>query len=101
MKRMIQYKVKADASAENERLVKAVFEELGRVRPKGFRYVTVRQDDGVSFVHVATYDEGVDSSVLTTLPSFKAFVAGIRERCETLPATTELQEIGSYGFAGS
>jgi len=53
----------AEASAENERLVKAVFEELSRVRPKGFRYATMRQDDGVSFVHVANYDEGAGSPV--------------------------------------
>jgi hypothetical protein len=35
---------------------------------------------------------------LTELSAFRAFTAGIRERCEDLPVTTELEEIGSYGF---
>jgi hypothetical protein len=34
------------------------------------------------------------------LPEFKAFTAGIKERCEELPVSTEWTEIGSYDGAG-
>ena len=50
---MVRYKVKPDRVAENEALVRAVYDELARTQPDGLRYATFRLDDGVSFVHVA------------------------------------------------
>lgn len=99
MKRMVQYKVKPEQVAENERYVRAVYEELHRVRPPGLRYATLRLPDGQSFIHLVS-SEAADGAAnpLTALPSFKAFLAGLRERCETPPATTDLEQIGSYGF---
>jgi hypothetical protein len=101
MKRMVQYKVKADQVAENERYVRAVYEELQRVKPPGLRYATFRLEDGVSFVHIASHEAADGGNPLTALPAFKAFTAGIRERCEVPPVTVELKEIGSYGFFGA
>lgn len=98
MKRMIRYRLKADRVAENERLAAAVYEELRRVSPAGLRYATFRLDDGVSFVHLVSYEESTATDALTSLASFKAFTAGVRDRCEDPPVTTELKEIGSYGF---
>ena len=101
MKHMVSYKLEADRVAENERLVVAVFEALEQARPAGLRYATFRQADGVSFVHIVSHDEPDGSNALTALPAFKAFAAGIKERCEKPPARVELTEIGSYGFFGS
>ena len=98
MKRMIRYRLKADRVAENERLAAAVYEELRRIRPAGLRYATFRLDDGVSFVHLVSYEEDTATDALTSLASFKSFTAGVRDRCEDPPVTTELKEIGSYGF---
>jgi hypothetical protein len=98
MKRMIRYKLKPDRVAENEALVRAVYEELHRRQPPGVRYATFRLEDGLSFIHVVAHEAADGSNALTSLPSFKAFLAGIRERCDEAPATTELKEIGSYGF---
>jgi hypothetical protein len=95
---MVRYKLKSDRVAENEKLVRAVYEALHRLRPPGLRYATFRLDDGLSFVHIVAHAAGGDSSALSSLPAFQAFVAGIRERCDEPPVTTELQEIGSYGF---
>ena len=55
---MVRYKVKPDRVAENEELVRAVYDELERVAPAGLRYATFRLDDGVSFVHLAIVDRG-------------------------------------------
>ncbi|MGK6307574.1 hypothetical protein [Variovorax sp. DT-64] len=98
MKRMVQYKVKPERVAENERYVRAVYEELHRVRPVGLRYATFRLPDGQSFIHLVSNEAPDGANPLTALPDFKAFLAELRERCETPPATTDLEEIGSYGF---
>lgn len=94
MKRvMVRYKVKPDRVEENEALVRAVYEELGRVEPAGLRYATFALEDGVSFVHLAETEEG---NPLVELEAFKRFQEGIRERCDEPPVATEIREIGSF-----
>jgi hypothetical protein len=100
MMHMVSYTLKADRVAENERYVAAVYEALKQARPVGLRYATFRQGDGVSFIHIVSHEEADGSNALTALPAFKAFSAGVKERCETLPVRVELTEIGSYGFFG-
>lgn len=92
---MVRYQVRPDAAAENERLIKQVFEQLARERPAGVRYQSIKLADGVSFVHVASYD-GEGPNPLTLLPAFKAFVAGIKERCVEQPVTVEAGVVGAY-----
>jgi hypothetical protein len=98
MEHMVRYKLKADRVSENERLVEAVFEALKQARPSGLRYTTLRLDDGVSFVHIVSHSEADGSNALTALPAFKAFAAGIKERCEEPPVRVGLKVIGAYGF---
>jgi hypothetical protein len=98
MKRMVQYRVKADRVAENEDLVRAVYAALREAKPPGLRYASFRLPDGVSFVHLVAYDSAEGGGVLTALPAFKAFTEGIGERCDVAPSNVELKEIGSYGF---
>jgi quinol monooxygenase YgiN len=99
MKRvMVRYRVKTDRAAENERYIAAVFEQLKREQPPGLHYASFKLDDGVSFVHIASYEDGGAGSPLLALSAFKAFVAAIRDRCEEPPATTALNEIGAYRF---
>jgi len=94
---MVSYKVKPEHVAENEALVRDVYEELGRVAPDGIRYATFRLEDGVSFVHVALQsDDG--PSPLPELSAFRRFAAGIEDRCDEPPAFRTLQPIGAYGL---
>jgi hypothetical protein len=95
---MVRYKVKPDQVAENEELVRAVYDELHRVQPANMRYATFRLDDGVSFVHLHSGEAGANP--LAGLASFKAFQAGIADRCDEKPVVAELQEIGSFRFFG-
>ena len=90
---MVRYRVKPDRAPENEELVRAVYEELAGIAPDGFRYMTHVMEDGVSFVHIA---EG--EFPLGQLESFGRFREGIPDRCEELPVTTELRQVGSYGW---
>jgi len=101
MKHMVSYKLKPDRVAENERLARAVYDALAQARPAGLRYATFRLGDGLSFVHLVSHEEVDGGNALTALPAFKAFSAGIKERCDEPPVRVDLTEIGSYGFFGT
>ncbi len=90
---MVQYRVHPDRVAENEELVRAVYDELAASQPDGLRYATFKLPDGVTFVHVARHDE---PNPLAGVAAFQAFQAGIRDRCDEPPVVTELHEVGSY-----
>ncbi len=101
MKRvMVRYKVKPDRAAENEELVRAVFDELQRTDPAGLRYATFQLDDGVTFVHLASIETEDGRSPLSDVKAFKQFQENIGERCDEAPVATELREIGSFRFFG-
>ena len=93
---MVRYRVKPDQVERNKELVRAVYEELHRAEPEGLRYMTLRLDDGVSFVHVSE-SEGKENP-LTSLDSFKEFQRDIADRCDEQPVVTEIEEIGSFRF---
>jgi hypothetical protein len=91
---MVRYKVKPERVGENEELVRAVYEELRRADPPGLRYATYRLDDGVSFLHLASIEDG--GNPLSEIAAFARFQEGIRDRCDEPPAVVELHEVGSF-----
>ena len=91
---MVRYQVKPERAAENERLVRAVYDELARAAPDGFRYATVVLDDGVSFVHIAILDG--EENPLTSSSAFAAFQAGIADRCDEGPIPADATAIGNF-----
>ena len=95
---MVRYRVHPDRSAENEELVRAVYEELAESEPDGLHYATFKLDDGVTFVHLAQHDQ---PNPLSTVAAFQRFQEGIRDRCEEPPIVTELTEVGSYRLLGN
>jgi hypothetical protein len=93
---MVRYRIKPNHVAENEQLVRGVYDELHERNPDGLRYATFQLDDGVSFVHVAFEEPGNGGSRLTALPAFQRFQQDIAERCDEPPRVTELRVVGSY-----
>ena len=93
---MVRYKVKPDLAKENERLVRAVYDELEHSAPAGLRYATFKLEDGVSFVHLASIETDDGHNPLQDSAAFKRFQAKSRERQQGPPVTSELREIGSY-----
>jgi hypothetical protein len=93
---MVRYRVKPGQAETNEQLVRAVYEELHRADPAGFRYATFRLDDGVTFVHIAE-SEGAEAP-LPKLASFQEFQEGIADRCDEPPVVAEATEVGSFRF---
>ena len=94
---MVRYRLREDAVARNEELVRAVYAELAEVRPEGFRYATFKLPDGVSFMHVV-FETDQPGRILNEVAAFRAFTADIEGRCEEAPVATELTLVGSYGF---
>lgn len=94
----VRYTTKPHRADENEVLSRAVFDELRATAPDNMAYALFR--DGNDFVHLFINVKDDDSSALTELPSFKAYVKGISERCtaepEVIRASTRLVE--SYGL---
>jgi MFS family permease len=93
---MVRYKVKPDRVAENEELVRAVYQELARTQPEGLKYATYRLDDNVTFVHIASSDTVDRRSPLTNVEAFKRFQKDIEDRVEEGPVVTEVSQVGSY-----
>ncbi|PZG23053.1 hypothetical protein C1I95_04075 [Micromonospora craterilacus] len=92
---LITYQVRPDRLAEHLTLLGAVHEELVRLGPPGFRYLTLRLDDGHRFVDVAM---GPDlPGPLPELESFRRYRAGLEERCEQR-STAGFTVLGSYGM---
>ena len=99
MKRtIVRYKVKPDRVQENQEYITKVFEELKRNGPAGLRYASFKASDGVTFFHVVSVETDNGANPLSQSAAFKAFQAGIQERCEEQPVATELEEVGSYQF---
>ena len=95
---MVRYKVHPDRAEENEALVRAVYEQLGRERPDGLHYATFKLPDGVSFMHVVFETDGA-GRILSEVAAFQAFSGDIEDRSEEPPVATELTLVGSYGVA--
>lgn len=94
---MVRYRVRPEHAAENEQLVRDVYDELAASSPEGLRYATFKLADGVTFVHVAEHDQ---PNPLSAVAAFARFQEGIRDRCEEPPVATELQLVGSYRLFG-
>ena len=92
---MVRYTVRPDRAEENAQLIRDVLASLEKEAPAGLTYSSYCLDDGVSFVHVATIQNESDNP-LQKNEAFRAFTAGVKDRCEILPATTVLHEVGSY-----
>jgi|SRR5215213_398719 len=95
---MVRYRVKPNAAARNEELVRRVYEELRETAPVGIRYATFVLEDGVSFVHVASNETEGGGNPLLEVAAFRDFQEGIDERCDEPPSPVDLREVGSYGF---
>ena len=93
---IVRYKTKPSKAAENAQLIERVFEDLRRSTPEGVRYASFSLGDGVTFVHIASIDAADGHNPLTENAAFKAFQAGIKERCDEPPIASELTMIGSY-----
>ena len=95
---VVRYRTKPECADQNAGLVRDVYDELASGRPEGFHYMTLQLDDGVSFIHVAVHDEGVENP-LSKNDAFARFQARLADRLEDGPQPSPARIIGSYALA--
>jgi hypothetical protein len=95
---VVRYRTKPDRADENQALIEKVFGALAADNPGGLRYASFRLADGVSFVHVAGLETDDGTNPLLSTPAFSDFVAGIKDRVEEGPVSSEATMVGSYRF---
>lgn len=94
---VVRYTTRPGSADENEKLIKAVFAQLTEQLPHRLRYVAIRLDDGVTFMHIAILED--DQNPLAALPAFGEFVSAIDERCASGPTAVDGTVVGAYGIA--
>jgi hypothetical protein len=97
---MIRYAAQPHRADENERLIKAVYDELEGSRPAGLRYAAFRLDDGVGFVHLASVETPDGRNPLSDVAAFARFQEHIGDRCDGDPVVSVLHRIGAYRMLG-
>jgi hypothetical protein len=93
---IITYKVRPENAALNEKLIRAVFDELAHVAPDNVQYIVFALADGLSFVHVVEVEGGKNPPL--GLTSFKRYTESVLERCQGPPSVNDAREVGSYGY---
>jgi hypothetical protein len=93
--RVIRYRTKPKSAEDNVRLIQELFSELAEKEVPGIRYEAYRIDDGISFVHVATFDS--ENNPLDSSPAFAAFQSTLGLRLEEGPFPAVATLIGSHG----
>jgi len=95
---MVRYATKPEASAENERLSRAVFDQIRTEAPNDIAYGLFRIGD--EFIHLFVNLAADSSDVVTETSAFHAYQADLAARCATPPQPTRLtvELIDSYGL---
>lgn len=95
--KVVRYRTKPEHADENVGLVRGVFAELAEQAPENLRYMTLRLEDGVTFVHVAVI-EGETNPLLSSA-AFQGFLSGIEARCDEGPTAMDATVVGTYSLA--
>jgi hypothetical protein len=95
---VVRYTTKPGRADENERLSRAVFAELRDAPPANIAYALFRNGD--EFLHLLVNTREADSTPVTELPSFKAFMQDGAARWTAPPEQTrlELPLVDAVGF---
>lgn len=94
---MARATVKATAVTDIEEAGRRVFEALEREQAQGFRYMTCRLPDGVTYLNVWELEDGVDNP-LSNMPEARAFQEGLKAWVAEPPIYEQLTVVGSYRF---
>jgi len=81
----VQYTVRSEFVEENKRNIGAVMREVRALARDDVRYAVYLHDDGKTFMHVAQQNSAEAERFPTSLDSFKAFQARLKENLEVPP----------------
>ena len=95
---VVRYTTAPDRADENQGSIERVFAELNAERPDGLRYMSVRLEDGVTFVHVASVETDDGVNPLFSSPVFDEFQREIADRITGGPVAMQGSVVGVYGL---
>lgn len=95
---VVRYTTTPDRADDNQRLIEQVFAELNAEHPDGLRYMSVRLEDGVTFVHVASVETDDGMNPLLSSPAFAEFQRDIANRIADGPVAMQGNVVGVYGL---
>ena len=95
---IVTYTVKPDRVAENETLVRAVYDGLREIADPDIHYATFRKADGCTFVHVASFPSAEKQKILSEPAAFRSFQENLLARCDVPPQPESVTEVDSYNF---
>jgi len=93
---MVRYRTKPECAEENEAMVRQVFDALAKSGPPDMHYRVLREADGNTFVHLSTRPAAAEGNPLLQVEAFRAFVSGIKDRCEDPPKDMVMRFLGEY-----
>jgi hypothetical protein len=95
---VVRYVTKPEASAENERLSRAVFDEVRADAPDHIAYGLFRIGD--EFIHLFINLAADNSDAVTETAAFHAYRADLAARCASPPEPSRfsVELIESYGL---
>jgi hypothetical protein len=96
---VVRYRTKPETANENERLIRAVFQELRAKSRDDVRYLALRLGDG-TFIHVSIAETEDGASPIPQLEAFRLFQPGLKERCVEPLQQTEATIAGNYRMFG-
>jgi hypothetical protein len=96
MVKVVRYRTKPEHAEANAELVRAVFAELAADDPGGLQYITLRLEDGVTFVHIASIQG--EKNPLASSTAFSSFQSEIADRCAEGPIVMDANVVGTYSL---
>jgi hypothetical protein len=81
----VQYTVRSDFVAENQRNIEAVMSELRTRGDNDVRYAAYLHDDGKTFMHLVHYNTAAAEHLPASLEAFRHFRARLKDHLEAPP----------------
>lgn len=81
----VQYTVNSDFTEANQRNIALVMAELRQTGNTDVKYSSFLHEDGKTFMHIVMYNTKGSESLPSSLDSFKAFQAELKENIEIPP----------------
>ena len=92
----VTYTTRPEYAIQNQANIKAVMNDLQKLRYAGVNYNACLSPDGRTFIHTAFYKSEDDQRLVAELPSFKHFQEQLRaEGLEMAPKQELLTLVGS------
>jgi len=87
---LIQYKIKPELVEEQETAIRAFLDGIRSVGDPDAYYGSFKEEDGVSYTHIARFESEAALKRFQSQPHFEAFSTGLRPRCVEGPNATKL-----------